>query len=388
MAVFSKPGLPRAKATFVSRALLLAALAGALLAAPALAQKFDWDALPPGRWVRVPTRGTPAPKVFHGGAAIAPERNEVYFFGSDTHAPTPLENGESNALWRLNLETLAWSQHYQADPKSASTYLLLEGGVTETASGRPWAMHTFDAVEWDPVAERLVVVSFPAHTRFQPGERFPFFRGDWYKRLRPLHWEYDPDTKRWRRLNANAPNLFAKALCWDSDRRQLIGHDGERTWHFDREAGRWHGYDAPTDPGWHLVMVYATHIRRALLLGKNGGSDVLWAYDPEAHAWSRVKVQGSCLPANGAAIAYDTRNGVMLYLANDHEDQYHNPAGRAVTFLYHAKARKWERLEIESPELYGMNYLMQYDPVRNVFLHFEKSRTSGDRIAVWAFRYR
>ncbi len=362
--------------------------AAASIVSVAVGQQFDWDALPAGRWVRVPTQGTPAPKVFHGGAAIAPERSEVFFFGSDTHAPTPLENGESNAVWRLNLETLAWSRDYEADPKNASTYRLLEDGVTETASGRPWAMHTFDAVEWDPAAGRLVVVSFPAHTRFEPEKRFPFFRGDWYKRLRPLHWEYDPDTKRWRRLEVNAPNLFAKALCWDSDRKQLIGHDGERTWHFDREAEGWSGYDAATEPGWHLVMVYDTRARRALLLGNNKGSSVLYAYDPDRHEWSVVKVRGSCLPANGAAIAYDTRNGVMLYLANDYENQYHNPTGRAVTFVYESAARAWRRLEIESPELYGMNYLMQYDPVRNVFLHFEKTRSSGDRIAVWAFRYR
>ena len=94
------------------------------------------------------------------------------------------------------------------------------------------------------------------------------------------------------------------------------------------------------------------------------------------------------MPANGATMAFDTRNGVLLYLANDHENQYHNPTGKAVTFIYHSGERRWEKLEIESPDLYGMNYLMQYDPVRNVFLHFEKSRQTGDRVRVWAFRYR
>ena len=48
--------------------------------------------------------------------------------------------------------------------------------------------------------------------------------------------------------------------------------------------------------------------------------------------------------------------------------------------------KRWERLPIQSPDLYGMNYLMQYDPVRNVFLHFEKTRDSEERIRVWAFR--
>ncbi len=31
---------------------------------------------------------------------------------------------------------------------------------------------------------------------------------------------------------------------------------------------------------------------------------------------------------------------------------------------------------------------MQRDPVRNVFLHFEKSKDSGERILLWDFHYR
>ena len=76
----------------------------------------------------------------------------------------------------------------------------------------------------------------------------------------------------------------------------------------------------------------------------------------------------------------------MLYLANDYKNQYHNPTGKSVTFVYDSRGRSWRRLDVTSPELYGMNYLMQYDPVRDVFLHFEKNRESGDRIVVWAFR--
>jgi hypothetical protein len=135
-------------------------------------------------------------------------------------------------------------------------------------------------------------------------------------------------------------------------------------------------------------MVYDSFAARMLLLGRNGGSDVLYSYDPEQRQWSVVQVKGSTLPANGATIAFDTKNGVMLYLANQHDNQYNNPTGKAVTFLYHSREQRWEGLDIFSPELYGMNYLMQYDPVRNVFLHFEKSTDSGERLKTWAFRYR
>jgi hypothetical protein len=347
---------------------------------------FDWDRMPAGEWVRVPTNGVAAPKVFHGGAAIAPDRGEVFFFGSDTHSPTPLEKGESNSLYRLNLETLTWSQDYEQDPKS--TYKILPDGQTETTTGRPWAMHTFDAVEWDPAVNRVVVVSYPVHTSFSPEKRFPFFKGDWFKHLTPSHWEYDPGKKRWRRLETNAPPLFARALTGDSDRKQLIGHDGTKTYQFDRSKLAWTTYDAATIPGWHLTIVYDTYAKRVLLLGNNQGSNALFAYDPDRHQWQKVQVKGSCLPANGAAIAYDTHSGVMLYLANDYHNQYHNPTGKSATFIYDSRTQAWTRLKIKSPELYGMNYLMQYDPVHRVFLHFEKSKDSGNRIVLWAFRYR
>jgi len=348
---------------------------------------FDWRFLPRGKWVPVPTTGEAAPKVFHGGAAISPARGEVFFFGSDTHAPTGLEQGESNSVWRLNLKTLTWSKDYEQDAKS--TYRILPDSQTVTTSGRPWAMHTFDAVEYDPSVGRMVVVGFPKHARFAPEERFPMFSGGWFGSLKPSHWEYDPDTKNWTLLyQADAPDLFAMAMTWDSAGRELIATDGARTWHFDRRQGKWVAYDAASVPGYHLSMVYDNFDGRVLLLGRNGGSDTLFAYDPDRHQWSKVEVEGSALPANGAAIAYDTRNNVMLYLANDYENQYNNPTGKAVTFIYHSREKKWNRLDIESPELYGMNYLMQYDPVRNAFLHFEKSRDSGDRIRVWAFRYK
>jgi len=351
------------------------------------AAEFDWDAIPTGSWVVVPTSGKAAPKVFHGGATLAADRDAVFFFGSDTHSPTSLENGESNALWRLDLRTLEWKEDYEQDAKDS--YRILADGQCVTDSGRPWAMHTFDAVEYDPDSGKIVVISYPVHTRFRPEERFPQFKGDWFKRLQPSHWEYDPDTTSWTLLQTGAPDLFAKALAWDSKKHVMIGHDGARTYHFRRENMRWQAYDvASSEAGYHLTMVYDPLVGRMLLFGKNGGSNVLYAYDPGQIRWSVVRAEGTPLPANGATIAYDTNNGVMLYLANQHDNQYHNPTGRAVTFIFHSREERWERLSIQSPELYGMNYLMQYDPVRNVFLHFEKSSDSADRLKVWAFRYR
>ena len=358
-----------------------------LATADALAAEFDWEALPAGKWVVVPTEGEAAPKVFHGGATLVIDLDTVFFFGSDTHSPTRLEKGEANAVWRLNLNRLEWSQDYEQDPMES--FQLRDDGQCVTESGRPWAMHTFDAVEYDPEVGRIVVVSFPVHARFRPAERFPAFSGNWFRQLQPSHWEYDPGSRTWTLLETDAPNLFAQALVWDSARKILIGHNGESTYHFARTIGHWRSYPAASSSaGYHLTMVYNSLTGQPLLLGRNGGSDVLYAYDPDRQEWAAVEVEGSTMPANGATMAFDTRNSVMLYLANDHDNQYHNPTGRAVTFIFHADQRRWERLKVESPELYGMNYLMQYDPSRNVFLHFEKSVDSDERLKLWVFRYR
>ena len=350
---------------------------------------FDWSSIPAGQWTAVPTTGFSAPKVFHGGAAIAPERGEVFFFGSDTHAPTELEKGESNAVWRLNLNTLVWSRDYEQDPKSAETYLILPDSQTVTASGRPWAMHTFDGVEYDPSIGRVVVVSFPGHARFEPEERYPWLKGEWYTSLKPMHWEYDPDTKQWNLLReADAPPIFAGALAYDSDRGMLVAHTGTDTYVFDRKNGKWIATGAVTQPGWHLAMVYDTYHQRPLLFGHNLNDTVVDLYDYEKGEWEAQEIDGEVLPANGSAMAFDTNNEVLIFLANDAENTYHNASGKSATFVYDPESVTWRRLAIESPPLYGMNYLTQFDPVRNVMLFFEKSPETGNRVKTWAFRYK
>lgn len=350
-------------------------------------QAFDWPNLTVGEWVEIPTTGDAAPKIFHGGAAIAPERHEVFFFGSDTHHPTQLEKGETNSVWRLNLESLHWSKDYEQDPKS--TYRILPDSQTVTTTGRPWAMHTFDCVEWDPVVQRLVVIGFPEHTRFDPEGRFPMFTGNWFKSLRSSHWEYDPDNKLWKRFNFNPPRLFASGLTYDSHRKQLVGTNSLETSTYSRGDSSWSSAEANLPSGWSPVIVYDTHRRAPLLFGNNTGNDTIYCWDADMRVWNRLEASGEVLPGYGAAIAYDSKNSVMIYLANDYHNQYHNPTGKSVTFVYHSADNRWERLDIDSPELYGMNYLTQYDPVRNAILHFEKSPSvSGDRVRLWAFRYR
>jgi len=103
-----------------------------------LCPKFDWGNVPSNQWVRLSTCGDAPRKVFHGASALAADRNEIFFFGADTH-----DKDYDNSVYRIHLGTLEWSKDYKADP--IEEYLLTEDGYAVTTTGRPWAMHTFDA---------------------------------------------------------------------------------------------------------------------------------------------------------------------------------------------------------------------------------------------------
>ena len=339
---------------------------------------FDWESLPSNKWVKLETCGYAPRKVFHGAASLAAVQNEVFFFGADSH-----ELDYDNSITRLNLENLSWMRDYE--PNSIETYELTPEGFPITSNGRPWAMHSFDTFDYHPPSRRLLFVGYPKHAHRAKSQLNG--KGINLDKLRPATWLYDPDKKQWELLKISSPNLFAHGLVWDSTTDQFIGHNGSSTFHFDLKRQSWKTYNSSSIPGWHQRLVLAKKTKQIFSLGNNRGSGDLWAYSLPIRKWEKVTVNEIPLPANGAAIAYDTHQDVLLYVANDHSNSYNNPSGKSVTFLYSSLAQSWTRLEIASPPLFGMNYLTQYDPVRRVFLHFEKTYQSDEKLAVWALRW-
>lgn len=329
-------------------------------------------------WVKLETCGEAPRKVFHGAASLAVDRKEVFFFGADTH-----ELDYDNSVTRLNLDNLSWSRDYE--PDSIHTYELTPEGFSVTSSGRPWAMHAFDTLDYHSPSRRLLLVGHPKHA-FRAKNQLQK-KGMNLDKIKPATWLYDPDKKQWELLNISSPNLFAHGLVWDSTTDQFIGHDGSSTFHFDLARKSWKTYQSSSISGWHQRLIFETGTRRLLSFGNNKGSADLWTYSLPGLKWEKVAVEEMPLPANGAAIAYDTHQNVLLYLANDHHNTYNNPSGKSVTFLYVSQTHSWKRLNIKSPHLFGMNYLTQYDPVKDVFLHFEKTSKADEQLTVWALRW-
>lgn len=364
----------------VSSALLVAAQSQARIA-PARA-RYDWQALPDNKWVKLPTTGATPTKVFHGGMALDTEQDQLLVFGSDSHRrPQDFDN----SVYRLNLTTLQWSRDYQ--PDAVAHYEVGQDKIARTTTGRPWAEHSFDALDYIPALKRLALTQFPDHAfLFYESRRFD------KQQIRPATWLYDPAQKSWEALGGATPNLFAKAMVYDPETNQLVGCDGEGgTWLFDVAARQWARSAATGGPtGWHLSMEYDTHLKRILAYGNMQNSQALWAFDAVAQKWEQLQTATRAPVGNGAALAYSTAARALLFLASKARQTYSNTTGESETWVFDSVRKDWRRLAVKSPPLYGMNYHNVYDPKRDVMLFGERGKGAGAQggpLAIWAFRY-
>ena len=237
--------------------------------APSPCPVMDWGHIPPHAWVKLSTCGQAPRKVFHGGATLAPDSGEVLFFGADTH-----DIDYDNRVTRLHLHNLEWTRDDEPDP--LETYGMTAEGYPVTKTGKPWAMHAFDAWDYHPPTRTVVLVGFPkhAHTAKQGLQQ----QGMDPQQLKPATWLYHLDTRTWELLKIWSPNLFAFGMVWNPDANEMIGHNGNWTYHFDPFGKKWETYPAASTPGWSLRLVYDTFRHQIYALGNSHNSQDLWAY--------------------------------------------------------------------------------------------------------------
>ena len=115
--------------------------------------------LPANRWVKYhELKGGDWWRKGHAGLAYDSTRGSLLVFGSDTH-------GEDwdNVVHEFILRQREWVHHgVNAHP---DTYHINSEGypVAGDMDLAPWAMHTYDGVDYDPVLDALVVVASPDH---------------------------------------------------------------------------------------------------------------------------------------------------------------------------------------------------------------------------------
>lgn len=334
--------------------------------------------LPPNRWVVYDRGGTDGwTRQGHAGMAFDAARGVLVVFGSDTHG----ENFD-NAIHEFQPLSRRWTTAYP--PSDPSTYRVDDRG-RPVAGGdrvRPWAMHTYDTVEYDPAQRGIIVASTTEHSRL-PVPTGPI-------KDHPA-WLYRPATGTWE-MHANAgqpsPKFFGGGLAYDENRDVIIGYRHD-IWELGPDRRQWQKVGAPGVHDMEFSLIFDPARNRAFVFGGYRGTCDVHAYRPGALPGSPGEWQlqrpraGPCPLLKNSPAALDRNQGLFLVVAND------RAAGRAggegaASFVYDPDAMEYRELtEAELPPV-GMNYMMTWHKDLGVFLLVTGSWK--DPVTVWALR--
>lgn len=354
----------------------------------------DWAlALPSGVWRRIHRMQPDAPGSFtlqaHGGSAFDSRRGRIVLFGSDTH-------GEdwSNAPRIFDVGSLTWRRLYPDDPPSS--YRVNEEGlpVAGASGDRPWAMHSFGAVDYDPRRDAILVSSYPAH--MEPGRFSDALAEVWPKIKRHPIWLFDLERERWRPLEPANTSFFAYATTYDSDRGVMVGTAYHGVFELGLEDRVWRKTADGRATGYHNNAVYDSKHKALVLFGRNGlGNDIL-VYRPEDASLRPMPTPGLRPPRDEhAPMAFHSKLGESLVLVDRFEpgaSRRLRARGHAETWAYDLGRDRWRLIESASlPFALGMNYHLHYDPQRDVLLLVTATppKTAGptrDYPEVWALK--
>lgn len=354
----------------------------------------DLTTIPVNRWVEfhqpadADWRRSP-----HAGLAYDSRRGTLLMFGAETHAndgqPNQFNNNYKNDVLEFDPDTANWSRHRPAD--SPDSYRADGNGrpvAGPAGAPRPWAMHTYDLLTYDPALDALIVGSAPAHQYFKLTQVSGLAAR---ANDRLVTWIYTLGDRRWRQMEAGgvtAPELFAGSMAYDSDRDTFVGYL-KQVWELGPDRQQWVQVNPDRNPDFHHTMVYDAGAGRILLFGQNNGggfSNDVWVYVPgatpgAAGSWQRRTPGGAGVPADEHIPAsYDPGERATLLLVDN------SGAGRSEGYAYDYAGDRYIALpDAGLPFLQRMNYMMVYDTKRDV--HFlVTGAPAGEPAVVWALR--
>jgi len=336
--------------------------------------------LPANRWVKYhEERPAGWRRQGHAGMAFDSRRGSLLIFGSDTH-------GEDwdNAVHEFAPRLKRWQTHDAPSPPE--TYRADEAGrpVAGADGAVPWAMHTYDAIEYHPQWDALVVMSTTEHNPKA---------GQVAGVTQQPTWIYELATRRWKPFENRgqaSPSFFGGSSAYDDRRDTLIAYRSA-IWELDATAGQWRRA-ASGSHQIHHTMVFASPRGTAYVFGGYRPTTTIWAYRPglsagEAGRWEELQPGGDpCPPYTIAPVAYDAKEDVFVLVVADASPGGSTKAGpsAATTCLYDPTANAYRKLPNAELEPLGMNYMMAWDNQHQVvFL------VTGDHrgvVTVWAMR--
>lgn len=336
--------------------------------------------LPAGTWFKIHELSRNDPGFFvrqsHGGAAFDPVRGRVMLFGSDTH-----RIDWDNTVRFFDMGTLSWSAAYP--PDAPDTYRVNEQGlpVAGQDESRPWAMHAFDAVEFDPISDRLIVASHPGH--MGPDKSWGVDRAQWARIKSHPTWSYLVGENRWEPLVEDGKSFFPYGATFDPIRRRLVGVSSDGFWELDVEERAWQKLGGGAPQGWHNAAAYDADRDVVVSYGTHKNSNDIWQYRRGEALGRQMPTPGSRPPGGQSVpLAYHSRSKRIVALINaTSADATHHTA----TWLYSSGQDVWERHATASiPFPLGMNYMMVYDSNHDLMVLV--ANYPGEPVAVWVLR--
>lgn len=326
-------------------------------------------AMPPNQWTLFHKATGKWRRSNHAGSVFDSRRGNLVVFGSDTHG-----RNWDNAVHIFDPYQERWSSN--STYSNPNTYRVNANGYAVAGDGeeRPWAMHTYDTLVYDPQGDALFVMATPNHNPIRKKIK---------KRRNPT-WTFHLATQRWRihePIGKKRPLVFAGASAYDSHRDVIVAYSGARgggIWELGPNRKQWRRV-AGAKHQIHFTMEYDPHRRKLVVFGDHAGSRDVWEYTPgnetpESKRWRKRMPSGDCPALESAPVAYDTRHRVFLTLSRD-----------KATCVYDANANRFDRLPVKTPKVGKLNYMLVYDTFHEVFLLVTGSHMAPPE--VWAFRY-
>jgi hypothetical protein len=278
---------------------------------------------------------------------------------------------------------LRWSRAYQ--PDSPETYRVNADGIPVAGLGdeRPWAMHTFDAVEFDPLSDLLIVASHPDHLNPNKQHSKAIAPELWRQiRYHPT-WGYHVERNEWRPLALKGVSYFPYGVTFDPFARELIGVKPGGYRAFSLDAGEWRKLAKGAPRAWHNACAFDSDRNIVVTFGTHWRGDSVWQYRIGDKKDRKMPTPGERPPgADSAPLVYHPgiKKVVALVERPDAEG-----LGITETWLYDTMADSWKAVRsAEIPFAIGMNYQMDYDPNHDLMVLV--ANAPRDPVAVWALR--
>ncbi|WP_428356926.1 hypothetical protein [Methyloprofundus sp.] len=310
----------------------------------------------------------------HAGMAYDSKRGSLLIFGSDTHG-----KDWDNTVHEFSPAQRRWVQHGENSPQTSYRVDAAGIPVSGIENTQPWAMHTYDGIEYDPVSDSLFAIAAPDHnpigkTISPSGKNNPI-------------WKYALETQKWQALQSNATqksNFFAAATAFDTARKALMicSHG---LWSL--KSGTQTALKIFSSPDClHSSMAYDSWHKDLYLFGTYRPSNLIWKLDrdiltDEPVEWLKLAPGGdSPPPFTTTPVAFDQQAGVFLFVA----DKPGKDTNSASTFVYNPTKNQYYKLaNVHLPKV-GMNFMMTWAQEYKVFFLVTGGWDNG--ITVWALR--